>query len=154
MIALDLDRRLPWRGMLATVVLAALAAFAGARLGSTRVEQKTAPLAERIFDLIGDEPALTSAQRDAIRAVGTRYAPVREELRVKSRVLNARLLGLMADEQRFGPKTEATLAELQAVMGERLKLSMEYMLEVRQELAPEQRIRFDRQLSEEALVSR
>ena len=148
------DRRLPWRGIVATTVLAALAAFIGARLGSRQVEASAAPLSERIFELIGDDDRLTSAQRDAIRAIGARYAPLREDLRVQSRVLNAKLLGAMSEEQRFGPRTEATLAQLQEVMGARLKMSMEYMLEVREQLTPDQRLRFDRHHSDEALVSR
>ena len=60
----------------------------------------------------------------------------------------------MVKEQRFGPKTDETLMELQAVMGSRLKQSLEYMLQVREVLTPEQRAVFDRRVVEEAAVTR
>ena len=148
------DFALSWRGLVITITLAGVAAFVGARLGSERRAPRTAPLSERVFDLIGDDRELTAQKREAIQRVGDRYAPARERLRQQSQTLNARLLGLMAEEQRFGPKTEDALAQLQLVMGERLKMSMEYMLEVRQQLTPDQRNRFDRRLAEEAGESR
>ncbi len=148
------ERRIPWRSTLVTLALAGAAAFAGARLGAEHAPPRSNPLAERIFELIGDDAGLSPQQRQAIRAIGDRYAPARESLRQKSRAINAELLGLMAEEQRFGPRTEAALADLQRVMGERLKLSLEYMLEVRQQLSPAQRGRFERNLSTEAIESR
>jgi nickel and cobalt resistance protein CnrR len=148
------ERRFPWRSTFATIALAGLAAFAGVYLGAEHAAPRGQPLAERIFELIGDEQELTPQQRETIQAIGARYAPVREALREKSRALNAELLGLMSEEQRFGPRTEARLAELQLVMGERLKLSMEYMLEVRGELTVAQRERFQRNLASEAIESR
>ena len=146
--------RLPWRGMLLTVALAGLAAFAGARLGIQQSQVLKVPLSERVYELLGDDLELTAAQREAIAAIGERYAPVREQLRLQSRALNVTLAALMAEEQGFGPKTEDTLAQLQIVMGERLKLSMEYMLEVRGRLTPTQRAIFDRRAAQEASVSR
>ena len=143
-----------WRGALVTMALAGVAAFFGARLGSDPAEPRYAPISERVFELIGDEDELTPDQSEAIGRVGTRFAPVREKLRLRSQTLNAELLGSMAEEQRFGPHTQAKLDELQRVMGERLKLSMEYMLEVREVLTPPQRDRFDRRLAEEAARSR
>lgn len=148
------ERQLTWRSTLVTVALAGVAAFAGARLGAEHAQPRAHPLAERIFELIGDEQEISPQQREAIQAIGERYAPAREALREKSRMINAELLTLMAEEQRFGPRTEAALADLQLVMGERLKLSMEYMLEVRQQLSPSQRDRFQRNLATEAIESR
>lgn len=146
--------RLPWGGVLLTVALAALAAFVGARLGSGQAAPRTTPLSDRVFDLLGDDMDLTPRQHAEIDAIGARYASVRAKLRLQSRMLNVTLARLMAEEQGFGPKTEATLAELQVVMGERLKLSMEYMLEVRKVLSTKQRAQFDRRVEEEASVSR
>jgi len=146
--------RVPWGGALLTVALAALAAFVGARLGSGHAAPRTTPLSDRVFDLLGDDMDLTAQQHAAIDAIGARYASVRAQLRLQSRMLNVTLARLMAEEQGFGPKTEETLAQLQVVMGERLKLSMEYMLEVRRVLSTQQRAQFDRRVEEEASVSR
>ena len=146
--------RLPWGGVLLTVALAALAAFVGARLGSGQSAPRTTPLSDRVFDLLGDDMDLTLQQHAAIDTIGARYASVRAKLRLQSRMLNVTLARLMAEEQGLGPKTEETLAELQVVMGERLKLSMEYMLEVRRVLSTQQRAQFDRRVEEEASVSR
>ena len=146
--------KLPWRGTLVTIALAGLAAFLGARLGSEQAQNRITPLSERVFELLGNGMELTAQQREAIEGISGRYAPVREKLRLQSRALNVTLSSLMAEEQRFGPKTEETLAQLQLVMGERLKLSMEYMLEVRELLTPPQRALFDRRVAEEASVSR
>lgn len=146
--------RLPWRSTLVTVLLAGIAAFTGARLGSERTPPGTIPLSERVYGLLGDGIELSESQREAIAAVGLRYAPIREQLRLRSRAMNVTLASLMAEEQRFGPRTDAALQELQRIMGERLKLSMEYMIEVRQLLTPEQRAVFDRRVAQEASVSR
>jgi len=146
--------RMPWGGALLTVALAALAAFAGARLGSGHAVPRTTPLSDRVFDLLGDDMDLTPQQHAEIDTIGGRYASVRAKLRLQSRMLNVTLARLMAEEQGFGPKTEETLAQLQVVMGERLKLSMEYMLEVRKVLSTQQRAQFDRRVEEEASVSR
>lgn len=146
--------RLPWRGMLLTVVLAGLAAFVGARLGIEQSSVHRGALSDRVYELLDDDMDLSARQREEIAAIGDRYSPVRAQLQLRSRALNVTLAALMAEEQRFGPKTEEALAQLQEVMGERLKLSMEYMLEVRGRLTPAQRAIFDRRVAEEASVSR
>jgi Spy/CpxP family protein refolding chaperone len=145
---------LPWSGALVTVLLAGLAAFLGARLGTDQGRPGSVPLGDRVFELIGDEHSITAQQREAISRIGARYAPLREQLRAQSRAANIDVVKKMAEEQRFGPHTEAALAQLQQVMGERLKLSMEYMLEVRGLLTPPQQELFDRRVAEEAAVSR
>jgi nickel and cobalt resistance protein CnrR len=145
---------LPWGGVLVTVVLAGAAAFFGARLGSDDATVRTTPLSDRVFELLGDGMDLTPQQHATIDAIEARYASVRARLRLQSRTLNVTLARLMAEESGFGPATEQALAELQVVMGERLKLSMQYMLEVREVLTTEQRIKFDRRVEEEASVSR
>jgi Spy/CpxP family protein refolding chaperone len=142
------------RGSILTIVLAGLAAFLGAHLGSRQTHAPGMPLSERVFEVLDDGIALTSAQRETIRQISARYAPTREKLRMQSRGLNVRLARLMAEEQHFGPQTTASLEQLQLVMGDRLKLSMEFMLEVRAVLTPEQKAYFDRKVAEEASLSR
>jgi hypothetical protein len=147
--------RLSWGGALLTIALAGMAAFIGARLGRDQaLPPRTAPLSDRVFDALGDGKDLAPEQHARINAIGERYASIRAQLRTQSRMLNVTLARLMAEESGLGPQTEATLAQLQVVMGERLKLSMQYMLEVRKELTVEQRRQFDRRVEEEALVSR
>jgi len=143
-----------WRNSVITIVLAGLAAFVGAHLGSRQPERPPAPLSERVFEILNEGIKLDDEQKQAIRQISERYAPTRERLRMQSRGLNVRLARLMAEEQRFGPQTAASLEQLQAVMGERLKLSMQYMLEVREVLTPEQKAYFDRKVAEEASLSR
>jgi Spy/CpxP family protein refolding chaperone len=147
-------RPLPWRSSLVTIVLAGLAAFAGARLGSHQAPTPTQPLSERIFGLLGDEVVLSPQQRQTILAIAERYAPERDQLRLHSRMRNADLLRSMVHEQRFGPETEQALEQLQVVMGQRLKQSLEYMQQVRGVLTPAQRAVFDRRLIEEAAATR
>jgi hypothetical protein len=146
--------KLPWGVVLLTIALAGAAAFVGARLGSDRVQARTTPLSDRVFDVLEGVKDLTPSQHASINAIGARYASVRAQLRTQSRTLNVTVARLMAEENSLGPRTEATLAELQVVMGERLKLSMEYMLEVRRVLTTAQRMQFDRRVEEEASVSR
>jgi hypothetical protein len=145
--------RLTWTAALFTVALAGVAAFVGARLGHDQAP-RTAPLSDRVFDALGDGEGLAPEQLARINAIGERYASTRAQLRTQSRMLNVTLARLMAEENGLGPQTEAALAQLQLVMGERLKLSMQYMLEVRKELTIEQRRQFDRRVEEEASVSR
>lgn len=152
--ARDGSWRLRWGGVLVTILLAGGAAFVGARLGTDAAPPRTAPLSDRVFEVLGDDVDLSEEQHARINAIADRYASVRAQLRLQSRTLNVTLARLMAEESGFGTKTEDSLRQLQVVMGERLKLSMEYMLEVRQVLTPEQRVKFDRRVEEEAMVSR
>ena len=145
---------LAWRGSILTIVLAGLAAFLGAHLGSRQTHAPGMPLSERVFEVMNEGIPLTDEQKETIRQISARYAPTREKLRMQSRGLNVRLAHLMAEEQQFGPKTMASLEQLQVVMGERLTLSMEFMLEVREVLTPEQKAYFDRKVTEEAALSR
>jgi hypothetical protein len=144
----------PWRGSIVTVVLAGLAAFLGAHLGTRQTYRPPAPLSERVFEVLNETAHLTDEQKASIRGIGERYTPRREQLRMQSRALNVRLAGLMAQEQGLGPQTTASLQQLQVVMGERLTLSMRYMVEVREVLNAEQRAYFDRKVAEEASLSR
>ncbi len=144
-----------WRGSIITIVLAGLAAFLGAHLGSRQQPQaQSAPLSERVFEILNEGITLSDEQKEQIRRISAHYAPTRERLRLQSRGVNVHLARLMAEEQQFGPRTTEGLEQLQAVMGERLKLSMEFMLEVRMVLTPEQRAYFDRKVAEEASLSR
>jgi hypothetical protein len=147
-------RPLPWRSSLVTIVLAGLAAFVGARVGSHQAATPTQPLSERLFGVLGDGVELSSQQRQTIQSIAEHYAPERDQLRLHSRLRNADLLRSMVHEQRFGPETEEALAQLQGVMGQRLKQSLEYMQQVRAVLTPEQRAVFDRKLVEEAATTR
>jgi hypothetical protein len=147
-------RGISWRGSMVTIVLAGLAAFLGAHLGTRQTYRPPAPLSERVFEVLNETAHLTDAQKTSIHGIGERYTPPREQLRMQSRAINARLAALMAEEQGLGPQTTASLEQLQSVMGERLKLSMRYMLEVRQVLNAEQRAYFDRKVAEEASLSR
>jgi hypothetical protein len=143
-----------WRNSIITIVLAGLAAFLGAHLGSRQTHRPPVPLSERVFEVLNEGIPLSEQQKETIRGIGQRYVPPREQLRLQSRALNVRLARLMADEQGFGPQTTEALEQLQLVMGERLKLSMQYMLEVRAVLTPEQKAYFDRKVAEEASLSR
>src|SRR5688572_28260237 len=125
-----------WRNSIITIVLAGLAAFLGAHLGSRQTSRPAVPLSERVFEVLNEGIPLSEQQKESIRDIGQRYVPLREQLRIQSRAVNARLARLMADEQGFGPQTTQALEQLQLVMGERLKLSMQYMLEVRTVLTP------------------
>jgi len=146
--------KIAWRNSIVTIALAGLAAFLGAHLGSRQTHRPPVPLSERVFNVLDEGIALDDAQKEAIHGIGERYVPEREQLRMQSRALNVRLARLMADEQGLAPQTTATLEQLQLVMGERLKLSMRYMLEVRAVLTPEQKAYFDRKVAEEASLSR
>jgi Spy/CpxP family protein refolding chaperone len=147
-------RPLPWRSSLVTIVLAGLAAFVGARVGSLQPATPTQPLSERLFGVLGDDVELSSQQRQTIQSIAEHYAPERDQLRLHSRMRNADLLRSMVHEERFGPETEEALTQLQGVMGQRLKQSLEYMQQVRAVLTPEQRAVFDRKLVEEAATTR
>src|SRR5512141_3251973 len=78
-------RPLPWRSSLVTIVLAGLAAFAGARLGSHQAPPPTQPLSERLFSVLGEDVELSSEQRQTILGIAERYAPERDQLRLHSR---------------------------------------------------------------------
>jgi hypothetical protein len=148
------DAKVAWRNSIVTIVLAGLAAYLGANVGSRPTHRLPLPLSERVFEVLNEGIQLSESQKETIRGIGERYTPMREQLRMQSRAHNVRLAQLMADEQGFGPQTTESLQQLQLVMGERLKLSMRYMLEVRAVLTAEQKAYFDRKVAEEASLSR
>ena len=142
-----------WRNLAITVVLAGLAAYAGVRLGAA---QRPAPaeaphaklLRDSVYDMVHKDLTLTADQKRRIDEIEARYVHKRNGLRAQIGSANAELGEALANEMALGTAAQRALAHLQDAMGELQKETIEYVLEVRAVLTPQQQQVLDQKVFE------
>ncbi len=141
-----------WRNLILTVVLAGLAAFVGARLGSGH-QAAEAPrsrllLRDTVYQMVHQDLKLTPAQTQRIDQIEDRYAHQRNALRAQIGSANAELGEALANEMALGTAAQRALEHLQTAMGSLQKETILYVLEVRSVLTPQQQQVLDQKVFE------
>jgi Spy/CpxP family protein refolding chaperone len=144
-----------WRNLAITVVLAGLAAYAGARLSEQRLPIKTveAPrnpvgMRDSVYQMVHQDMQLTDDQKHKIDAIEERYAHRRNELRAKIGSANAELGEALANEMALGTAASRALEHQQQDMGDLQRETILYVLEVRSTLTPKQQQVLDQKVFE------
>ena len=142
-----------WRNLLITVLLAGLAAFTGARLGSGHLLRPEAPRARRllrdtVYQMVHQDLKLTPEQSRRIDQIEERYAHQRNTLRAQIGSANGELGEALANEMALGTAAQRALDHLQSGMGELQKQTILYVLEVRAVLTPQQQQVLDQKVFE------
>ena len=144
-----------WRNLAITVVLAGLAAYAGARLGEQKLNTKPpeAPrarllLRDSVFQMVHQDLTLTPDQKRKIDDIETRYSHRRNELRAQIGSANAELGEALANEMALGTAASRALEHLQQSMGDLQRTTILYVLEVRAVLTPQQQQVLDQKVFE------
>jgi Spy/CpxP family protein refolding chaperone len=144
-----------WRNLGITVVLAGLAAFAGARLGELQhpakpAEAPRAPLGMRdsVYQMVHQDLQLTDDQKRRIDDIEARYAHRRNELRAKIGAANAELGEALANEMALGTAATRALEHQEQDMGDLQRETILYVLQVRSVLTPKQQQALDQKVFE------
>ena len=142
-----------WRNLAITVVLAGLAAFAGARLGSQHAPAAEPPrarllLRDSVYEMVHKDLTLTADQKRRIDDIEARYTHNRNTLRAQIGAANAELGEALANEMALGTAAQRALEHLQSAMGELQKETIVYVLEVRAVLTPQQQQVLDQKVFE------
>ncbi len=151
-----------WRNLAITVVLAGLAAFIGADLGTrnlslqkqTGAESARARLLLRdsVYQMVHQDLTLTGDQKRRIDQIEDRYARRRNALRAQIGSANAELGEALANEMALGTAAQRALEHLQESMGALQKETILYVLEVRSVLTPAQQRTLDQKVFESLTV--
>jgi nickel and cobalt resistance protein CnrR len=140
----------PFQRQLAiTVVMAGVAGFAGVWFGVSKLErvvESTAPPPLRVAvdelthrGLVG----LTIEQKDRIGQIEQRYAHQRTQLRARIATANVELANSLSEEMSFGPSVEKSIDDLKSAVGDLQKATVQYVLDLRAVLTPQQQAVFD-----------
>ena len=150
-----------WRNLGITVVLAGLAAFAGARLGEQPLPLKPKPaegsrpvgMRDSVYQMVHQDIQLTDDQKHRIDEIEARYAHRRNELRAKIASANAELGEALANEMALGTAASRALEHQEQDMGDLQRETILYVLEVRAVLSPKQQQVLDQKVFESLSAS-
>ena len=142
-----------WRNLAITVILAALAAYVGARLGEQPPKPVEAPrakllLRDSVYQMVHQDLKLTPDQSRKIDEIEARYAHRRNELRAQIGSADAELGEALANEMALGTAASRALEHLQQSMGDLQRATILYTLEVRAVLTPQQQQVLDQKVFE------
>jgi Spy/CpxP family protein refolding chaperone len=150
-----------WRNLGITVVLAGLAAYAGARLGEQPLEAKPKTTAvsrpvgmrDSVYQMVHQDMQLSDDQKHRIDDIEARYAHRRNELRAKIASANAELGEALANEMALGTAASRALEHQEQDMGDLQRETILYVLEVRAVLTPKQQQVLDQKVFESLSAS-
>lgn len=130
------------RGLLITLVLSVLAAFAGAWGGATyivsRLHDET-PLHEVVHEKLD----LTPGQERRIAGLERDFAARRHVLESEMRAANAELAQAIGHEHAWSPAVQQAIDRFHRAMGELQKETILHVLAMREVLTPDQAAVFD-----------
>lgn len=129
------------RGLLLTVLLAALAGGLGAWLGARYVVAQSRPAS--LHNLMHDDLKLNADQRRRIEAMETDFAARRAAREAELRLANAELAAAIQARHAYTPEVQAAVDHFHHTMGELQTETIVHVLEMRRVLTPEQASRFD-----------
>lgn len=134
------------RGLLLTLVLAALAAGLGAWGGAKYVLR-----AERepsLHSFLHDKLNLSSDQKAKLEVLETEFAVRRRAREAELRLANAELAAAIETQHRYSPEVKTAIEHFHDVMGELQKETIVHILDMRAILTPNQAAIFDKRVSE------
>ncbi len=134
------------RGLVLTVLLAALAGALGAWGGARYV------LRERhepsLHEFVHEELALSAEQNRRLEALEQEFAVRRRVREAELRAANAELAAAIQARHEYSPQVQAAVERFHIAMGELQKETILHVLAMRTVLTPEQAVKFDRRISE------
>ena len=136
-----------WRHLLLTVVLAGAAGFGGVWFGTRQLGSNAPPpdLLPAVLNKMTRNglQGLTDKQRTAISDIEAHYLAERNKVRYQITNANYDLANALGEEMSFGPKTQASIQQLETTVGQLQKDTVLYVLALREVLTPEQKAVFD-----------
>ncbi|TAJ71740.1 MAG: periplasmic heavy metal sensor [Phenylobacterium sp.] len=130
------------RGLLITLVLSVLAAFAGAWGGASYIVSRMhdePPLHEVVHEKLN----LTADQERRIAGLERDFAARRQALESEMRAANAELAQAIGREHAYSPAVQQAIDRFHRAMGQLQKETILHVLAMRQVLTPDQAAVFD-----------
>ena len=140
-----------FRNLAVTVLVALAAGAAGGWMGAERANGgllATQPLRQSVADVVRDGLRLTAAQKDEIGAIEDRFSQERGLLRNRIAEANMELADALMSDMAYGRQAQTAVGHVQDGLGELQKVTILYVLEVRDVLTPEQQRIYDRKVRE------
>lgn len=141
-----------WRSILLTALIAALFGFAGAELGlrhdQSPSEARRITLNDTINQLLERDVRLTPAQKTSIDAINTRYTRQRNQLMSNLYMARAQLGGAFSENMSLSDPTKEAISNMQTIVGDLQTLTISHIVDIRGQLAPDQRHIYDQKVVE------
>lgn len=140
-----------WKSMLLTALVAALFGFAGAEVGlrhGTAPEPRKVTLNDTINQLLIQQLDLAPAQKVSIDAINARYTHQRNQLLANLYMARAQLGGAFSENMSLSDPTKEAIGQMQAIVGDLQTLTISYIVDIRNQLAPAQRHVYDQKVVE------
>ena len=137
--------RLLGRGLILTVVLAALAAAGGAWIGARYAAPSQRP---SLHAFVHEELDLTADQNRRLEVLEIDFAVRRRAREAELRAANAQLAAAIQARHEYSPDVQAAVERFHHAMGELQKETILHVLAMRKVLTPEQAVKFDRRIAE------
>lgn len=132
------------RGLIATLVLAMMAACFGSWLGVAYLSRPHPP---SLHDFVHEELKLSETQERRLDAIEGRFAIRRAEREADIRSANAALAGAMQAHHAYGPEVAAAAERSQRAIGALQTDTIQHVLEMRSVLTPAQAAKFDTRIA-------
>ena len=136
----------PWQTflamLLATVLAAAYAGWAGVQYGLNRTVQDA-----NLYIVIDRDLQLTTEQHRRMQALEANFAMTRRDLEEEMRATNKELAEIIAQHHRYDDQARKTVERLAATFGMLQEKTIEHLLAIRTLLTPSQARRFDEEMS-------
>ena len=141
-----------WRGLILTVVIALAAGFIGARLGAQASSGATpaaspgggqGSVRESVGSLLRRDFRLTPDQKARVAAIDAKFTRDHNMIWADIRASNVELAAAVANDMSLNQEAKNAITEIQESVGRLQTRSIQYVLEVRQVLNPDQRAEFD-----------
>jgi hypothetical protein len=149
-----------WRGLILTLLIAAAAGFAGAKLGAMGGQLRTpqppgqGSVRQAVDTLLDRDFKLTDAQKQQVQQIDARFTRTHNQIWSDINTSNAQLASAVAtdlpngrlenaEDMTLSPDAKTAIQQIQNGVGRLHTESILYVVEVRQVLSPAQRNDFD-----------
>lgn len=134
------------RGLVLTVLLAALAGAVGAWGGARYVlRERQQP---SLHEFVHAELSLSTAQNQRLDGLERDFAVRRRARDAELRAANVQLAAAIQARHAYSPEVKAAVERFHIAMGELQKETILHVLAMRTVLTPEQAVKFDRRINE------
>jgi nickel and cobalt resistance protein CnrR len=140
-----------WRNLLVTVVVALIAGAMGGWIGTRGALEEDAqmlPLRQTVHAIVHDDLRLTADQTKQIQSIEDRYFERRTELRQQVSAADRELADALMADMAFGREAQQAANHVERGLGDLQRATILYVLEVRDQLTPEQQTTYDRKVRE------
>ena len=141
-----------WRSMLLTALIAILFGFAGAELGlrhdPSSTDTRKVTLNDTINQLLKHDLRLSDAQKTSIDAINGRYTRQHNQLTANLYMARAQLGGAFSENMSLSDPTKEAISNMQVIVGDLQTLTISYIVDIRDQLTPDQRHIYDQKVVE------